>query len=85
MRLPALLTLAATALSAFLAGCATPEELAAVERKRQEHQTQTGTNIVRRDTGARTDAVTDKDAQDALLREMRNVPVQPVNGQAPGR
>jgi hypothetical protein len=67
-----------------LPGCATPEDLAAIE-KRQERQTQTGTNIIRRDNGSRTSAVTDKDAQDALLKEMRTVPVQPVGTQSVGR
>jgi hypothetical protein len=74
----------AAAVAVSLPGCATPEDLAAIE-KRQERQTQTGSNIVRRDNGARTSAVTDKDAQDALLKEMRNVPVQPVGNQSVGR
>jgi hypothetical protein len=67
-----------------LPGCATPEDLAAIER-RQERQTQTGSNIIRRDNSTRTSTVTDKDAQDALLKEMRNVPVQPVGTSSVGR
>jgi hypothetical protein len=80
------LTLVAFAafITASLPGCATPEDLAAIE-KRQERQTQTGSNIIRRDNGTRISAVTDKDAQDALLKEMRNVPVQPVGTQSVGR
>lgn len=39
----------------------------------------------RRDNGVRASTVTDKDAQDALLKEMRNVPVQPVGTQSVGR
>lgn len=74
----------AAVVTVSLPGCATPEDLAAIE-KRQEGQTQTGSNIIRRDNGARTSAVTDKDAQDALLKEMRNVPIQPVGTQSVGR
>jgi hypothetical protein len=83
MRCLALVMYAAAVLLS-LPGCATPEDLAAIE-KRQERQTQTGSNIIRRDNGARTSAVTDKDAQDAMLKEMRNVPVQPVGTQSVGR
>jgi hypothetical protein len=83
MRFLALVTFAAF-ITGSLPGCATPEDLAAIE-KRQERQTQTGSNIVRRDSGTRTSAVTDKDAQDALLKEIRNVPVQPVGTQSVGR
>lgn len=79
MRCLAFIGIVAGVLTATLAGCATPEELAAVEKKRQERQTQTGTNIVRPDSsGIRTTAVTNKDAQDALLNDMRNAPAQPV-------
>jgi hypothetical protein len=40
-------------------GCATPEELAAVQKKRQERLTQTGTNIIRPDSSSmRTATVT---------------------------
>ena len=74
----------AAVVTVSLSGCATPEDLAAVE-KRQERQTQTGSNIIRRDSGARAYTVTDKDAQDALLKEMRNVPVQPVGTPSVGR
>jgi outer membrane protein assembly factor BamE (lipoprotein component of BamABCDE complex) len=83
MRCLALVAFAAV-VTAPLSGCATPEDLAVIE-KRQERQTQTGSNIVRRDNGARTSTVTDKDAQDALLKEMRTVPVQPVGTQSVGR
>jgi hypothetical protein len=83
MRFLALVTFAAS-ITVSLPGCASPEDLAAIE-KRQERQTQTGSNIVRRDNGTRTSAVTDKDAQDALLKEIRNVPVQPVGTQSVGR
>lgn len=83
MRYFALVIFAAAAVLS-LPGCATLEDLAAIE-KRQERQTQTGSNIVRRDSGARSYTVTDKDAQDALLKEMRNVPVQPVGTQTVGR
>jgi hypothetical protein len=83
MRCIALVTFAAL-ITVSLPGCATPEDLAAIE-KRQERQTQTGSNIIRRDNGARTSTVTDKDAQDALLKDMRNVPVQPVGTQSVGR
>jgi hypothetical protein len=89
MRLLAFFAVAAGVLTVSLAGCATPEELAAVERKRQERQAQTGTNIIRPDSsGMRTATVTDKDAQDALLNDLRNAPVQPVQSlgqQGPGR
>jgi hypothetical protein len=78
------LVLFAAAAVLSLPGCATPEDLAAIE-KRQERQTQTGSNIIRRDNGARTSAVTDKDAQDAMLKEIRNVPAQPVGTSSAGR
>lgn len=74
----------AAAVVLSLPGCATPEDLAVIE-KRQARQTQTGTNIIRRDDSTRTSSVTDKDAQDALLKEIRNVPVQPVGTTAAGR
>jgi len=74
----------AACITVSLPGCATPEDLAVIE-KRQERQTQTGSNIIRRDNGARASTVTDKDAQDALLKEMRNVPVQSVATQSVGR
>jgi hypothetical protein len=74
----------AACITVSLPGCATPEDLAVIE-KRQERQTQTGSNIIRRDNGARASTVTDKDAQDALLKEMRNVPVQSVGTQPVGR
>ena len=74
----------ATATIVSLPGCATPEDLAAIE-KREERQTQTGSNIVRRDNVARAATVTDKDAQDALLKEMRNAPVLPVGPPSVGR
>lgn len=83
MRCLALVMFAAAAFVS-LPGCATPEDLAAIE-KRQERQTQTGSNIIRRDNGSRAATVTDKDAQDALLKEMRNVPVQPVGTPSVGR
>jgi hypothetical protein len=76
--------MSAAAVVLSLPGCATPEDLAVIE-KRQERQTQTGSNIIRRDNSTRTSSVTDKDAQDALLKEMRNVPVQPVGTQSVGR
>jgi len=78
------LVLFAAFITVSLPGCATPEDLAVIE-KRQERQTQTGSNINRRDNGARASTVTDKDAQDALLKEMRNAPVQPVGTQSVGR
>jgi hypothetical protein len=68
----------AAVVTVSLPGCATPEDLAAVE-KRQERQTQTGSNIIRRASGALAYTVTDKDAPDALLKETRNVTVQPVD------
>ena len=83
MRCLALVSFAAC-ITVSLPGCATPEDLAVIE-KRQERQTQTGSNINRRDNGARASTVTDKDAQDALLKEMRNVPVQSVATQSVGR
>jgi hypothetical protein len=67
--------------AASLAACATPEELAAAQEKAERRsETQTGTNIARRDPTSRTSTVTDKDAQDAMLNEVRNVPVKPVIG-----
>jgi len=83
MRCLALVSFAAC-ITVSLPGCATPEDLAVIE-KRQERQTQTGSNIIRRDNGTRASTVTDKDAQDALLKEMRNVPVQSVATQSVGR
>jgi hypothetical protein len=83
MRCLALVSFAAC-ITVSLPGCAAPEDLAVIE-KRQERQTQTGSNIIRRDNGARASTVTDKDAQDALLKEMRNVPVQSVGTQPVGR
>lgn len=78
------LVMSAAAAVLLLPGCATPEDLAVIE-KRQERRTQIGSNIVRRDDDTRASSVTDKDAQDALLREIRNAPVQPVGTTAAGR
>jgi hypothetical protein len=67
-----------------LAACATPEELAAAQQKAERRaETQTGSNIGRRDPASRTTAVTDKDAQDAIVNDMRNIPIKPVMG-SPG-
>ncbi len=68
------------AAAACLAGCATSEELAAAAEKKAGRESQTGTNIARRDSAGRASSVTDKDAQDAMINEMRNVPVKPVIG-----
>jgi len=68
------------AAAACLVGCATPEELAAATEKKAGRESQTGTNIARRDPAGRTSSVSDKDAQDAMINEMRNVPVKPVIG-----
>lgn len=78
------LVMSAAAAVLLLPGCATPEDLAVIE-KRQERRTQIGSNIVRRDDDTRASSVTDKDAQDALLREIRTAPVQPVGTTAAGR
>jgi hypothetical protein len=67
--------LAATAVAVPLLGCATPEELA-IQQQRRERTLQTGTNIARTDGRGRADAVTDKDSQDAMLNDMRNVSQQ---------
>lgn len=54
-----------------LSGCATPEELA-VQQQRRERSLQTGSNIARTDGRGGAGAVTDRDAQDTMLNEMRN-------------
>jgi hypothetical protein len=73
------LTALITSGAALLASCATPEELAAAQQK-AGRQTQTGSNIARSDPAARTVSVTDKDAQDAMLNEIRRVPTQSWSG-----
>lgn len=78
----AILPLLIVSAAACLLGCATPEELA-VARQKAERQSQTGSNIARGESGARVSSVTDKDAQDAMLNEMRRVPVQPAFGAGP--
>lgn len=75
-------TLLIVAAAALLVACATPEELAAAEKK-AERQSQTGSNIARRDPASRTSSVADKDAQDAMLNDLRNIPIKPVMG-SPG-
>jgi len=77
----ALLTVAA---AASLTACATPEELAAAQQKAERRsEIQTGSNIGRRDPAARSTAVTDKDAQDAIVNDLRSIPIKPVMG-SPG-
>jgi len=70
-----LILLAAIAGAAPLLGCATPEELA-IQQQRRDRNVQTGTNIVRTDGRGRADVVSDKDSQDAMLNDMRNVSQQ---------
>jgi hypothetical protein len=76
---PIALTLLIASGAALLAACATPEELAAAQKK-SGRQTQTGSNIARSDSNARVSSVTDKDAQDAMLNEVRRVPTQSWQG-----
>jgi hypothetical protein len=85
MRCMSLMLLVAIAAAVPLLGCATPEELAVLEQRR-ERQVQTGSNIVRRDTsGARTDVVSNKDSMDAVINDMRNVGTQSQVPQGAGR
>lgn len=72
-----LLALAAAAvLAAPLLGCATPEELAAAEARRQQNkQTQTGTNIAKRDHGnTRVTGVSGKDNVDDTMKDAIKLP-----------
>ena len=78
MRCIPLMILAATAVAVPLLGCATPEELA-VQQQRRDRNVQTGTNIARTDGRGRVDSVSDKDAQDAVLNDMRNVSQQSLS------
>ena len=78
-----LLLVAVTATSASLLACATPEELAQ-RQQRATGSVQTGSNIVRNDGRGRADAVTDKDAQDSMLNDMRNTSYQSLSPKPPG-
>jgi hypothetical protein len=73
-RLAVLLPLAA-GLAVPLAGCATPEELA-IQQKRRERALQTGSNIARSDGRGSADAVTNRDAQDSTMNDLRNTSLQ---------
>jgi hypothetical protein len=70
--------LAATAVAVPLIGCATSEELA-VQQQRRDRTVQTGSNIARTDGRGRVDAVSDKDSQDAVLNDMRNMSQQSLS------
>jgi hypothetical protein len=70
--------LAATAAAVPLLGGATPEELA-VQQQRRDRSVQTGSNIGRTDGRGRVDAATDKDSQDAVLNDLRNVSQQSLS------
>ena len=67
-----------------LLGCATPDELA-VAQKRREREVQTGTNIVRPDGASRTSVATDQKSKDDLLNDLRSVPAQTQVPQGTGR
>ena len=70
----------AALLAAPLLGCATPEELAAAEARRQQNrQVQTGTNIAKRDHGnTRVTGVTGKDNIDDTMKDAIRLPDRSV-------
>jgi hypothetical protein len=82
-RLAVLLPLAA-GLAVPLAGCATPEELA-IQQQRRERALQTGSNIARSDGRGSTDAVTNRDAQDSTMNDLRNTSLQSLYPKGPSQ
>lgn len=65
----------ALATAAPLAGCATPEQIAA-NADRRAGDRQTGTNINRRDPATRTTGTGDTENNQRVLDDLRNVPNQ---------
>jgi hypothetical protein len=65
----------AVAMAGLLAGCATPEQLAANEARRSGSK-QTGTNIIKADPAGRVSATTDSDNNQRVLDDLRNMPNQ---------
>lgn len=84
LRRAAVLLSLAAGLAFPLAGCATPEELA-IQQQRRERALQTGSNIARSDGRGNADAVTQRDAQDAMMNDMRNNSLQTLNPKPPGQ
>jgi hypothetical protein len=74
MRLTPLLCLAVAAMLP-LAGCATPEQLAANEARRTGSK-QTGTNITKADPSGRVSSTADSDSNQRVIDDMRNIPNQ---------
>jgi hypothetical protein len=70
-----LLTLMTTALVAPLAGCATPDEIAA-NAERRLGTPQTGTSIAKRDHAGRVSGTSDADNNQRTLDDLRNTPSQ---------
>jgi len=70
----------AAVLATPLLGCATPEELAAAEpRRQQQKQTQTGTNIAKKDHGnTRVTGVSGKDNVDDTMKDAIRLPDRAV-------
>lgn len=77
---PLLALAAATVMAVPLLGCATPEELAAAEARRQQSkQTQTGTNIAKRDHGnTRVTGASGKDNVDDTMKDAIRLPDRAV-------
>jgi uncharacterized lipoprotein YajG len=65
----------AFAAALLLAGCATPEQLAANDARRAGYK-QTGTNIIRADPSGRVTGTSDQDANQRMIDDLRNAPGQ---------
>lgn len=75
---PLLALAAATVLTVPLLGCATPEELAAAEARRQQSK-QTGSNIAKREHGnTRVTGVSGKDNIDDTMKDAIRLPDRAV-------